>query len=531
MAILGGCGSSAATRPEITDGCWNEADCPVELPKVIVEGRDITFGYVTVPAFHAEPERGTVRIAVALVHSTGKTPAPDPLIMGMGGPGGSGLDGILPLVLSKKGEALLAQRDVIVYEQRGVKYTDPHLACPEVTKVKQAHIGEEVPAEEELAAVAACRDRLVAEGVDLNAFNTVESAADIPFIIDVLGYKGQFNYYGVSYGTILGQYLMRDYGERLRSVILDGVAPVDLYVISEHATMADRMFRLLFESCAADPECSEDYPNLEALFLETADNLNENPAMFTIEDPDGNEYQVSLTGNHFVYGMVLLAYEPGAAVAYVPMFIKQIAEGNYTIPKILAEHHYFGEESLAPGMRDAIRCSVNWSNIDSETDDSNLYPQVVSAMGSDGGQAERCAIWNVAPLGEYVKEPVVSDIPTLLISGEYDPVTPRSYADRVAANFSHSYSYTFPGGAHGNFLNLECTDNITLAFLENPTQEPDASCIDDMTVKFGPPSIFAFVLAMAKANLSLVILGIIVLAAVIVGIKWLIRRRKVKQPA
>ena len=526
---LTSCSTVPAIKPEIVHESWAEADCPVELPKTFVEGTNITCGYVTVPAFHNDKDQGTIRLAVALVHSTNETPELDPMIMGMGGPGGSAMDSILPLVLGENGKDLLAHRDVIVFEQRGVKYNDPHLTCPELIDVRLDHIGEEEPEDEELAAVTACRDRLIAEGAQLNAFNNFENAADIPYIIDVLGYEGQFNYYGLSYGTILGQHLVRDHGERLRSVILDGVAPNDLRAISEHAVMADRMFKYLFGKCAADVECSEEYPNIENQFLETADKLNENPAILTIAGPDGTEHQVPFDGDTFVYSMVLVAYEPGT-YAYVPMFIDQIASGNYEIPEIIGYHYYFGDESLAPGMRDAIRCSVDWSNSD-EVSYSDLYPQVASSMGSDGGQSERCEIWNVATLDKYATDPVITDIPTLFISGEFDPVTPRSYADRVAANFSNSYSYTFPGGGHGNFLNVACADEIALAFLENPIQEPNANCIDEITVKFGPPSLLEYALIMASANLPLVILGIVVLIIVIVGIMWMVRRRKDKRLA
>ena len=527
--LLTGCASAVAPRFEISDPQFEKTTCPVELPDGVIEGTDITCGYVTAPAFHNEKEQGTVRLTVALIHSTNETPEPDPVIMGMGGPGGSALDSILPLVLGENGKGLLAQRDVIVFEQRGVKYNEPHLTCPELIDVKLDHIGEEEPEDEELAAVTACRERLIAEGAQLNSFNNIENAADIPFIIDVLGYEGQFNYYGLSYGTLLGQHLIRDHSERLRSVILDGVAPNDLHAISEHAVMADRMFKYLFEKCAADAECSEEYPNVENQFLETADKLNENPAILTIAGPDGTEHQVPFDGDTFVYSMVLVAYEPGT-YAYVPMFIDQIASGNFEIPEILGYHYYFGEESLAPGMRDAIRCSVDWS-ISEEVSYSDLYPQVASSMGGDGGQSERCEIWNVATLDKYTTEPVISDIPTLFISGEFDPVTPRNYADRVAANFRNSYSYTIPGGGHGNFLNVACADEITLAFLENPVQEPNTNCIDDISIKFGPPSLFTYALTIAKANLSIVILVVVILVALILGIVWLIRRRKDKKLA
>jgi hypothetical protein len=76
-----------------------------------------------------------------------------------------------------------------------------------------------------------------------------------------------------------------------------------------------------------------------------------------------------------------------------------------------------------------------------------------------------------------VDEPVKSDIPTLLLSGGFDPITPASYAQEVASTLSHSYSFVFPAGGHGQLLEGDCPEGIAQAFLANPNQPPDASCI------------------------------------------------------
>ncbi len=486
IGIITGGTLISPTLAQDTQHSFEAAPCVVPVGDLL-EGEDITCGYVTVPEFHDRDTGNTNRLAVALVHSTSDNPADDPVIMGMGGPGGSGLDSILPLVLGTNGQALLAQRDVIVFEQRGVKYTDPHLTCPEVRAVEHDYIGQDIPTEVELAAFVACRDRLTAEGVDFSAFNSVQSAADIPFIVDALGYTGDYNYYGVSYGTLLGQHLVRDHAAGLRSVIFDGVIPIEGYFTSRHAIPADRMFRHVFASCANDAACNDAFPNLETVFLETADALNTDPAILSVESEAGTVYDLPMDGDAFVYSLVILSYE-AEAVPYLPQWIYDIANGDYTLPLLLAQALVFGEESQAPGMRDAIICSEEGLLIPNDVvDESALIPQVASALGGDGGLADRCAIWDVDVLGEFANEPVVSDIPVLLISGEFDPVTPRSHADTVAAYLANHYSYTIPGASHGNFLNEDCTDTITLQFLADPTQEPDASCLDDIQFEFVTP--------------------------------------------
>ena len=466
---------------------FEPASCLVPVGDLI-EGEEITCGYVTVPEFHDQDTGNSIRLPVAVVHSTSDSPADDPLIMAMGGPGATGLDNLLPLVLSAHGQTILAQRDVIVFEQRGVKYTEPHLTCPEVTAVEQEYIGKDTPADVEYEAYVACRDRFVADGVNFSAFTGVQSAADIPFIIDALGYEGQFNFYGVSYGTQLGQHLMRDHGDRLRSVIIDGVIEIAGYYQTRHSIYADRFFRYLFQSCSDDAACNEAYPDLESVFFEMVDDLTEEPVMLTISDEAGNEYEIPMDGESLIYGLTILAYSADALPMF-PQWIYDISNGDYTLPYLLAQGLIFSEESQAPGMRDAIICSEEGLLIPNDVvDESALYPPVAAALGRDGGLAERCDVWDVDILGEYVNEPVVSDIPTLLISGEYDPVTPRSRADAVSENLSNHFSYTVPGGSHGSFLNVACVDSISAQFLDNPTQEPDASCLDDLEFAFAVPA-------------------------------------------
>ena len=151
---------------------FEEAACPMELPTSVRQGEDIVCGYVTVPEQHAYPEGETLRLAVAAVKSTSEHPAPDPLVMEAGGPGVSTL-ALLPSMLPGLAD-LRAQRDVVLVEQRGTLYAKPHLLCDE--------------------ALPACRDRFLADGVNLSAYNSLEITADIVMALTALGHD-KFNFY------------------------------------------------------------------------------------------------------------------------------------------------------------------------------------------------------------------------------------------------------------------------------------------------------------------------------------------------
>jgi len=91
-----------------------------------------------------------------------------------------------------------------------------------------------------------------------------------------------------------------------------------------------------------------------------------------------------------------------------------------------------------------------------------------------------CQNWPVEEAAPWVKEPLVSDIPTLVLSGEFDPVTPPEYGQLVASYLSNSYFFELPGIGHDILVASECARSITGSFIADPTQPPDASYIAEM---------------------------------------------------
>jgi pimeloyl-ACP methyl ester carboxylesterase len=91
-----------------------------------------------------------------------------------------------------------------------------------------------------------------------------------------------------------------------------------------------------------------------------------------------------------------------------------------------------------------------------------------------------CAAWGVAPADAAEKEAVVSDVPTLILAGEFDPITPPAWGRLAGETLSRSYYYEFPGLGHGVMRSNRCGFQIGAQFLEDPYTEPDASCTDVM---------------------------------------------------
>ena len=528
LGILVGCGSSTAPTPEITDERWEETDCRFDVPKNATVGEDLICGNVTVPEQHAYSEGPTIRLAVAIIKSNGDAPAPDPFVMFTGGPGGN-IFAMGPMVLSGGDNPIRAERDIVLMSERGTYGAEPFLDCPELAIVDE-HFG--APFEElnalKLEAYTACRERLVSEGVNLNAYNNIERTADVPLVMDILGYEN-YNLWGVSGGGMLTQLVVRDYPEGVRTIMSDSGAFPTAHmseVMAPLLTNISASYRLLFETCAADPDCNGQYPDLEGVFFDLVADLNANPVPVSIENPaTGEETEIMLTGDLIIQTFGNLF----SLVDYLPDAIYDTANGDYEFISGVLPDAFAGDTGIdtADGLYQSVFCpEVDYMTID-DIDTEGAYHEIVQAsMPFVQLTLDICSVWDVEsiPPGEVI----VSDVPILIMEGAYDSNKPPELGAEVARNFSTSYLVTF--GNKGHVTLGSCGVTMMAEFMNDPSQSPDTSCVAD-ALSFGPPSIFAIALDAANANLPLVILGVAVLVAVIGGIIWLIRRRKAKQPA
>ncbi len=459
-----------------------ETPCPLELPRSVAQGQDIICGYMTVPEEHDNPDGKTIRLAVAVIKSTSENPAPDPLVMEAGGPGTSTLAAI-PSMLDWV--ELRKQRDIVLVEQRGTPYSQPYLLCEEVSNSVVNTLGQGSSDEQAptllTQALTTCRERLIAGGVNLSAYNSLENTADIVMVLTTLGYD-EFNFYGISYATMLAQHLMRDNPDRLRSVILDGVAPLSVNGFVQLPNSADRAFRLLFESCAADPLCNHHFPNLETVFFKLVEALNKDPR--TVHFAPG-EIDILMTGDRLIWQ--LFTNLQRGPIPMLPASIYAMANGDDSLLASFGIPFLPGSQFIS-GMSNSVLCAEETDYTESDWNLEGVYPQIGPLIRDGFDVRDECVLWNVEPLNDDASAPVVSDIPTLILSGEFDPNTPPSGGSLVAETLSNAYVYAFPGIGHGAMSRSLCAQSIALGFLNDPTHEPDARCIADMGLQFLVPT-------------------------------------------
>lgn len=473
--------TASPARAATPTGVFQPGACMFDLPAGAIEGRDLECGWLEVPKRHAQPDGPTIRLAVAIVRSRADDRKPDPLVMLQGGPGGSTID-TYTQILFGSGSRLrdLLDRDIVLFDQRGTLYSEPSLVCQEQLELVERTIEQRLTYEESdrlsLEATTACRRRLADEGIDLSAFNSIENAADVAALARALGYE-QINLYGVSYGTLLAQHVMRDHPDVLRSVTLDAVVPTSVNYLLEVPRSQDRAYTELFNACAADAGCRAAYPNLEQSLVTAIERLNREPARVPITDTKtGKTYNAVLDGDSFASVVFQIMYS-SSFIPAVPRIIDDATRNDFRVLGQVLPIIVF-DRTFSLGMHYAVICA---EDADFSPEDARLEG-VRPFIALDGrrsleGYLERCNVWQVDQLDPLVDEPVSGDIPTLVLSGKFDPITPPEFGDVVARTLSRAYVYTFPDTGHGAVGSSACADAMLKAFLDNPSQPPDSSCI------------------------------------------------------
>jgi pimeloyl-ACP methyl ester carboxylesterase len=452
-----------------------------DYPILYQEGEHLECGYLIVPERHEQPDGPTIRLAVAIIKSQVPDPEPDPVVVAQGGPGGSTIDTFATILLLAP--FFGTNRDIVLFDQRGTLYSEPALICREqydlIDQTLEQHLQPDELTQLSLEADKACRERLVDEGVDLAAYNSLENAADVEALRQALGYD-QINLYGVSYGTLLAFHVMRDYAEGLRSVILDAVVPPQTNFITEVPWAMDRAFSTLFQSCTATPECNAAYPNLEEVFFQLVEETRQQPLTIPLKDPEsGRTYQAVFDGDALIGTLFQLLYAT-EFIPGLPKLIYDLKEGNTEFLSLVLPLFVF-DRTISTGMYNSVICAEDADFTAEDLPDQGLSP-VLAENGKQSAKAllATCEVWQVPELGPEIDAPVTSSVPTLVLSGQFDPITPPAFANVAAETLSHSYVYTFPNVGHSAAGANPCANRIIQDFLDNPEVEPRTACLDNL---------------------------------------------------
>jgi pimeloyl-ACP methyl ester carboxylesterase len=297
-----------------------------------------------------------------------------------------------------------------------------------------------------------------------------------------LGYE-QINIYGASYGTRAALTYLRMFPEHVRTVTLDAVVDANFVMFMDAAGDGQLALEAFFQRCEKDEACKTAFPGLRSEFESLLSRLEETPAEITIPHPLTNKPLDLTVTREVITNMVFnILYAP-ELVATLPLAIHTAyADENYAP---LVSQALLVNAGLYDGMFYAVACTEDAGLVSVEEAETDGEKTV---FGGDRAVdfAEVCSEWEKGEVSLEFRQPVVSDVPVLILSGSVDPITPPYHAEAVAESLTNEIHLVFQNMGHGNLMNT-CGTKIFQAFIENSSIEGlDTSCVE----KIQPPPFF-----------------------------------------
>lgn len=455
--ISAGCAAPAA--PAETSSELALEDC------VLAGNRRARCGTLAVPEDHTASLGREIDLHVIVVPAISRNPQPDPLVLLAGGPGQAATEAFPPLLFAF--EQINQDRDLVLVDQRGTGKSNP-LRCfdPEDDRVlDEAAL---------IAELKTCPDRLAA---NLTKYHTEIAMQDLDAVRAALGYE-RLNLYGASYGTRAALTYLRMYPERVRTVILDAVVDADFRLFQEAGRDGQRALEAMLARCEAEADCQAAFPALRAEFEAVLARLDAAPAEVTFPDPvTGRPRALTLTRAMFTNILFGALYAP-EFVALLPLGVHEAyATENYA--PLLAQAFQL-DSGLYEGMLYAVACTEDAPLLEAAPAEGTVFGDRTTVL------REVCAAWPKGAVSADFRTPVRSDTPTLLLSGEWDPITPPVYAEAVAESLPNSLHVIAPGMGHG-ILIRGCIDRLAREFIAaGAVTGLDPAC----AAKIAPPPFF-----------------------------------------
>lgn len=408
---------------------------------------------------------------------------PDPVIYLTGGPGVHA-----DVYVSRlKDHSLAAKRDLIILEQRGIGNSGDF--CPFFGRLNRADQIHSDWDETQMAGVRVaqqCMEDAWARGVDLSAYHTFEIARDLKALRLALDLD-DWNVWGISYGSVLGQAYMKVDPEGIRAAVLDAIVPLDLNNLMRIAHWHERNLEMLFAACAGKRRCARVYGGLEARYRAAIAGLTERPMALELEPderyPTGRAYffQDLLVGLPF-----MLLYEESrhpAILAIIDGLTRAAEQRDKTFFQAIAVSD-LGGIGFSPGMSTAVRCLDGYvaSAAAHAERDFRDYPLLARAFDSRTAiiEAERlCREVGLAARDPAQFERVETDLPVVVANGAWDPITPVPLAEYILPGFSNGRLAIFPHAGHGPTRSLDCAGDFMNGFFDDPAAPLDQACIED----------------------------------------------------
>ena len=409
-----------------------------------------------------------IPLAVVVLPALSDEYRSDPVFFLAGGPG-QGAATMAPLI-RQVFERVRRHRDIVLVDQRGTGRSHP-LNCDANEESLQSAFADDAAVAER---VRRCLARFDA---DVRQYTTPVAMDDLDEVREWLGYP-RINLYGASYGTRAALVYLRQHGDRVRSLVLDGVAPTNMQLPLFAARDAGRALDALLTDCQNDEACQHRHPMLRTQVRELLARLERAPVRTTLTHPrTGMRETVTVTAS-VAAGILFRALYAPVTGAMLPLLVEQASQDDFQ--PLVALAFAGDEENMSVGMQLAVLCSEDAGRITGEQA-AEATRGMLFSRHLLAGQLTACAEWPKGSIPDDYFAPTSSDVPALVLSGEIDPVTPPSWGESVAGSLTRSRHLTARATGHGVAMTA-CGIRLVDDFFERASADAlDTTCLDNAT--------------------------------------------------
>jgi pimeloyl-ACP methyl ester carboxylesterase len=487
LAVLLAVGTAGCSGSEpASHSSFSESPCPSDVTAVILE--EVSCGYLTVPERRDSSDSAQIMLFVVRIEPPDESSA-DPMVV-VGGELGNGHDygGLAPM-------AARTHRQVYILDERGTGLSEPNLTCAEVRSNGPTLLGlrQSDPAWRTtfLEGVRACHDRLVADGVDLGAYNLTESAADVADLRAALGID-QVNLIGTGTGSRIALETLRNHPDGMRTAVLDSPDLPGFDDLTRAIERTEDALQAMEPACTRAGDCAGLDAGLVGSLRAAVTQLDTHPATVEVEATGGQHVPVLLDGALLVRVIrQVMASSGGRDLPEVPRLLAQVLSGGpitltprATFVLATEEGVCIGyvplcEGRLTHGLYYSLLCHDVVPFAHAALAATADEPDGYAVAYRNHPYVDVCDVWDVGEAVAEIAEPVTSDVPVLIEIGAYDPDVQLEEVERSTTGLSHAYAVEVPHHSYNVFGFYECPRNIRRAWLDHPDAAPaDTGCLE-----------------------------------------------------
>ncbi|MFO1325066.1 MAG: alpha/beta hydrolase [Burkholderiales bacterium] len=464
--LAGGCGSDAAGKRTLL-----LAPCRLpNLPNVA------QCGELDVPEDRAKASGRTIRLFAAVLPANTVSPKDDPLVILAGGPGQAA--STLGPFAARLAE-VRRTRDVVLIDQRGTGRSSALVCAAFRPRDDDALETDPLPRARE------CARELAAQGIDAAQYTTTAWVADLDAMREALGYA-RWNLWGGSYGTRVALEYLRRYPNRVRTLVLDGVAPPGMVITLDVWRTRAAALDAILATCVQSAPCRDAHPDVRGVLGAIAAKLAPDGREVEVTDPrTGAASRMRVTFDTVLAALQPLTYAPELATL-LPEALSLAARGDYG-PLFAASPTISGNpaEQTNAALHFSVTCAEDVPRITPGSEQRALsgLPTRTLALRT----IAVCGVWPRGAMPADFAAPVTSDKPALLLSGGMDPVTPPANAAEVLKGFSNARHVVAPG--YGHIVSPHaCGPRLIAAFVDDAgfSRLPTA-CVEHFEASTPPP--------------------------------------------